>query len=134
NTNNTASQLRWYAPQSGGVAFPAAATHYTSFAATAQTSDINYTLPATAPAANGNLLLASSATPSVMAWSTNMVWDNTNARLGINTNSPSHVVHSINSGTTDERAAIFGIASASTSNQSVGVWGSASNNSTSNTG
>ncbi|MDP4289330.1 MAG: hypothetical protein Q8922_15555 [Bacteroidota bacterium] len=134
NTNNTPSQLRWYSPQNGGVGFPAASTHYTSIAAGSQSNDISYTLPTAAPVASGNLLLASSALPSAMAWSTNLVWDNANSRLGINTNAPAHPLHSVYAGTTDEIAAAYGLASASTSNQAIGVWGRASNNSSSNTG
>ncbi len=134
NTNNTASQLRLYASQNGGVSFPAASTHYTSFAAGSQSSDINYSLPTAAPATTGNLMLATNASPSAMAWSTNLVWDNSNLRLGINTNSPAHPLHSINSGTTDEIAAVYGIATGSTSNQAIGLWGRASNNSSANTG
>ena len=134
NTNNTPSQLRFYGAQNGGVNFPASGTHYSSFAAAGQTADINYTLPSNAPSANGNLLLASSGTSIAMAWSTNLVWDNTNSRLGINTASPMHSLHSVYSGTTDETAAIFGNATGSTTNQSIGVWGSATNTSTTNTG
>ena len=52
NTNNTASQLRMYEPQNGGVTFPGASTNFSSFAAGVQSADINYTLPTSQPAAN----------------------------------------------------------------------------------
>src|SRR5581483_9243734 len=134
NTNNSASQLRFYSAQNGGISFPSPSTHYTALAAAGQTADISYTLPSTAPSSNGNLLLASTASPSVMAWSSGLVWDNTNDRLGIKTTSPSHALHSVYSGTSDETAAIFGNATGSTTNQSIGVWGKASNTTTTNTG
>jgi len=106
-----------------------------SFAAGAQgTTNINYTLPITAPAANGNLLLATSGSSSAWSWSTGLVWDNTNSRLGINITTPSHPIHSVNSGTTDEIAAVYGNSTGSTTSQAIGMWGDASNTGTSNTG
>ena len=134
NTNNTASQLRFYGAQNGGGAFPASGTHYSGFVASSQSADINYTLPSASPVANGNLLLASSGSSSTMVWSTGLVWDNTNARLGINTTSPAYPLHSVYSATTDEIAAIYGNATGSTTNQAIGLWGDASNTNSSNTG
>ncbi len=134
NTNNIASQLRFYEAQNGGVKFPGASTNFTSFQAGVQSADIQYTLPTASPVASGNLLLATSGAASTMSWSTGLVWDNTNSRLGINTTTPSHPIHSIYSGTTDETAAVFGNSTGSTTNQSIGVWGDASNTGTSNTG
>lgn len=55
-------------------------------------------------------------------------------QVAINTTTTTHQVHSVNSGTTDELAAVWGQTTAATTNQSVGVWGSASNTSSSNTG
>ncbi len=52
NTNNTASQLRFYEAQNGGITMPGAATNYSAFKAGAQTADITYTLPTTQPSAN----------------------------------------------------------------------------------
>ncbi len=54
--------------------------------------------------------------------------------LGINTTSTTHQVSSLYTGTVDESAAIYGVASGSTASQSVGIWGRADNTSTSNTG
>jgi hypothetical protein len=53
---------------------------------------------------------------------------------GFGTTAPTHVVHAVNSATTDEVAAVLGNASGSTSNQAIGVWGDASNNASANTG
>ncbi|MHB8392421.1 MAG: hypothetical protein ACYDBH_23045, partial [Acidobacteriaceae bacterium] len=47
-------------------------------------------------------------------------------QVGINTTTPSHLLHSVYSGTSNEIAAIFGHASGATTNQAIGVWGSAS--------
>jgi len=58
-----------------------------------------------------------------------------NGFVGIGTSSPTHQLHVISSSTSDETAAVFGVASVgSNSSQSVGVWGRADNTSTSNTG
>ncbi|HYM19813.1 MAG TPA: hypothetical protein VEW28_02290 [Candidatus Kapabacteria bacterium] len=88
NTNNTAGQLRFYEAQSSSGAFPATSTYYTAFKAGTQSADITYTLPGSAPAANGNLLFATSGSSSTMSWSSGLVWDNSNTHLGINTSSP----------------------------------------------
>ncbi|MBS1560626.1 MAG: hypothetical protein JSS89_03395 [Bacteroidetes bacterium] len=45
---------------------------------------------------------------------------------GFGTTAPTHVVHVVNTATTDEVAAVLGNASGSTSNQAIGVWGDAS--------
>jgi hypothetical protein len=127
-------QLRFYQLNSG-TSYPAM-TYYTAFQAPSSftTVSIVYTLPASAPAADGNLLLATSGASSTMSWSSGLVWDNSNSRLGINTTSPSHPVHSVNSSTMDEIAAVLGNATGTTSNQAIGIWGDASNTSSSNTG
>jgi hypothetical protein len=130
NNDSVARGIRFYPPASGSYA----TRKYSSFTAGGQSATINYTLPTSAPLATGNLLLASSGTNSSMAWSTGLVWDNTNARLGVNTTTPGHPIHSLNTQTTDEIAAAYGNATASTTNQAIGIWGNASNTSTSNTG
>ncbi len=66
NNNGTASRLRFYEANSVIDAFPTATTFYTSFEAGDQAEDINYTLPTTAPAANGQVL--SSDTNGTMSW------------------------------------------------------------------
>jgi len=53
---------------------------------------------------------------------------------GFGTTAPTHVVHSLNTATTDELSAVYGLADGSTSNQAMGVWGDASNNAAANTG
>lgn len=55
---------------------------------------------------------------------------------GFGTTAPTHVVHALNTATTDELSAVYGNASgaASATNQAVGVWGDASNNAATNTG
>jgi hypothetical protein len=127
-------QLRFYQKNSGSNY--SSTTYYTSFQAPSSftSSNISYTLPASAPAANGNLLLATSGASSTWSWSTGLVWDNTNTRLGINTTTPMHPLHSINSGTTNEVAAVYGNSTASTTNQAIGVWGTASSTNAANTG
>ena len=65
NNDSAASQLRFYESNSDTGAFPAG-TNYTSFEAGDQSEDINYTLPTSAPASNGQLL--SSDTNGVMSW------------------------------------------------------------------
>ncbi len=76
NTNNTASQLRFYGAQNGGVNFPGASTHYTSFAAAGQTADFNYTLPASQPGAN-QVLAATNITGSG-PYNVTLGWQNEN--------------------------------------------------------
>ena len=139
NTGTTAStgtsrQLRFYQNNSNSN-YPST-IYFTSFQApsTFASGSISYTLPAAAPVATGNLLLATSGSSSTMSWSTGLVWDNTNSRLGVNTTSPSHPIHSVNSATTDEMAAVYGNATGSTTNQAIGIWGDASNTTTTNTG
>ncbi len=55
-------------------------------------------------------------------------------QIGINITTPVHQLHSLYTGTTDETAAIYGNATGATTNQAIGVWGDASNTSSSNTG
>lgn len=50
-----------------------------------------------------------------------------NGRVGINQTSPAHQLEVTNSSSTDEFAAVRGVASANTSNQAIGVWGDATN-------
>ena len=57
-----------------------------------------------------------------------------NGFVGIGTSSPTHQLDVVSSSTTDETAAVFGVATGSTTSQSVGVWGRADNTSSSNTG
>ena len=54
--------------------------------------------------------------------------------VGIGTSTPAHPLHSVNAATTDEIAALYGIATASTTNQAIGAWGTANNTSSLNTG
>ncbi|MBL7999056.1 MAG: hypothetical protein JNL32_10510, partial [Candidatus Kapabacteria bacterium] len=68
NTNNTASELRFYEAQAADGTFPASGTNYTAFRAGTQGVDITYTLPTTAPSTNGQVL--SSTTAGVMSWAT----------------------------------------------------------------
>ena len=55
-------------------------------------------------------------------------------RIGFQEAAPQHRVHSVASATTDEFAAVYGESDLSTANQVIGVWGDASNTSTTNTG
>ena len=52
----------------------------------------------------------------------------------INVTITTHQLHSLYTGTTDETAAIFGNTTGATTNQAIGIWGAATNTSTSNTG
>jgi hypothetical protein len=54
--------------------------------------------------------------------------------VGVNTSTSNHQLASVNSGTTDETAAIYGNASGATANQAIGIWARANNTSSSNTG
>ncbi|MFN8366050.1 MAG: hypothetical protein U0Y96_02275 [Candidatus Kapaibacterium sp.] len=65
NTDGTARQLRFYEAQTADGAFPATGTNFTAFKAAAQTADITYTLPSTAPTA-GQIL--SSDASGNMSW------------------------------------------------------------------
>ncbi len=67
NTDGTARQLRFYEAQTADGAFPATGTNFTAFKAAAQTADITYTLPSTAPTA-GQIL--SSDASGNMSWTT----------------------------------------------------------------
>ncbi|MFN8366545.1 MAG: hypothetical protein U0Y96_04800 [Candidatus Kapaibacterium sp.] len=111
----TASELRFYEPSASG-------SNYSAFKASAQTTDLTYTLPATAPTAgqvlssdaSGNLSWVAQSSGSVSGsgtatqvafWSTssalssssNLYWDNTNSRLGIGTgatvSAPLHIIN-----------------------------------------
>ncbi len=55
-------------------------------------------------------------------------------QVAINTTTTSHQLHSVYTGTTDEVAAIYGNANAASTNQVIGLWGSASNTGATNTG
>jgi hypothetical protein len=59
NTSNTAAELRLFEPNGSG-------TNYTAFKAQAQSANLTYTLPPSAPAADGYVL--SSTTAGVMSW------------------------------------------------------------------
>jgi len=134
NTGNYGPrQLRFYENNSAGN-FNSA--NYTAFVAPSSfgSGSIIYTLPSSPATTTGNLLWTTSGNASTMNWTGNLVWDDANSRLGINTTSPLHPVHSVNSGTTDEIAALYGNATASSTNQAIGVWGRANNTSSSNTG
>ncbi|MBK9248848.1 MAG: hypothetical protein IPM69_12235 [Ignavibacteria bacterium] len=52
NTNNTASELRFYEAQSTNGAFPAAGTNFTSFKAGAMSANVAYSLPTAQGSAN----------------------------------------------------------------------------------
>lgn len=55
-------------------------------------------------------------------------------QVAINTTTTTHQLHSVNSATTDELAAVSGQTTATSTNQTIGIWGSASSTSSSNTG
>ncbi|MBX7153659.1 MAG: hypothetical protein K1X91_01770 [Bacteriodetes bacterium] len=67
NTDNTASELKFFEAQAADGDFPAAGTNYTAFKAGVQSADVTYTLPTAAPTTNGQVL--SSSTAGVMSWS-----------------------------------------------------------------
>lgn len=58
----------------------------------------------------------------------------TNGRIGVNQDTIRHQFEVRNSATSDEFAAVRGVASASTTSQAIGVWGDASNTGSTNTG
>ena len=72
NNNSSASQIRFYEPHGTTGSFPGAA-NYTSFQAGAQTADINYTLPTSAPTADGQVMTATTA--GDMSWSAGLEVD-----------------------------------------------------------
>lgn len=63
NTDGTARGIRWYEPNTSETY---AGVYYTEIKAGVQTGNISYTLPAAAPAANGYVLVCSTA--GVMSW------------------------------------------------------------------
>ena len=65
NNDGASSQLRFYEANGTTGPFPNG-TNYTSFEAGAQSADINYTLPTSAPAADGHVL--SSTAAGAMSW------------------------------------------------------------------
>lgn len=67
-TSNTTGELRIYEPNSTTGTFPATGIFYTAFKAQAQDSNYTYTLPASAPVSNGQVLTAS--TGGTMSWAT----------------------------------------------------------------
>ncbi len=83
NNNNTADELRLGIPSSSGA-------YYTAFKAGAQSASITYTLPTALPAANNGLL--TSSTTGILSWGSNLAWDNSNYRLGLNTTAPATTV------------------------------------------
>lgn len=87
NVDNTARALRFYEPNSS---FTYSGTNYTSFKAGTQSANIDYTLPVSAPAQNGAVMLAS--TTGTMSWSSNLAWDGSNSRLAVNTSSANTTV------------------------------------------
>ncbi|MBL7975936.1 MAG: hypothetical protein JNJ85_13555, partial [Candidatus Kapabacteria bacterium] len=105
--SGTATELRLYEPSASG-------NNYTAFKAAAQSTDLTYTWPTSGPSAgqvlssdaSGNLSWIAPSTGSItgsgsntqvafftgatsLASSSNMIWDNTNSRLGIFSSSPS---------------------------------------------
>ncbi|MGE3801099.1 MAG: beta strand repeat-containing protein [Candidatus Kapaibacterium sp.] len=79
NNDNSASQIRFYEANATTGSFPPAGTNYTSFQAATQAADITYTLPATPPAVNGDVLTATTA--GVMSWTTLSTTVSTDATL-----------------------------------------------------
>lgn len=77
-SSGTAGQLQFQNP---------AGTNKSTFAAGAQSANINYMLPTFAPPQNGSFMLSSTA--GAMSWARDLSWDTTNTRLGINTTTPS---------------------------------------------
>jgi len=131
NTDNTARGISLFGPN---TSLNYSGAFSTTFKAGSQTSNIQYLLPTSAPQDNGNLLLAASGVTNAMSWSSGLVWSGSDRRLGINTTSPMHSLHSVTSSTSDESAAIFGSISEGSANQTIGVWGSTSNASSNNAG
>ncbi len=76
-SSGTAGQLQFQNP---------AGTNKSTFAAGAQSANINYMLPTFAPPQNGSFMLSSTA--GAMSWARDLSWDTTNKRLGINTTTP----------------------------------------------
>ena len=69
NNDGASSQLRFYESNSTTGHFPNG-TNYTSFEAGAQSVDISYTLPTSAPTADGHVL--TSTTTGTMSWSNSL--------------------------------------------------------------
>lgn len=105
NTNNAASELRFYEAQSATGTFPAAGTNYTAFKAGVQSADVTYTLPTGAPAANAYALVCT--TGGVMSWSAIAP---TGFTAALNTSSPNNTVNAssltASGGTTNQDAVI----------------------------
>ncbi|HRE59434.1 MAG TPA: hypothetical protein PLW09_16615, partial [Candidatus Kapabacteria bacterium] len=68
NNDNHARELRFYEAHSSSYPLFPFYTNYTAFKAQAQSTDITYTLPASAPTSNGQVL--SSTTEGVLSWIT----------------------------------------------------------------
>ena len=69
NNDTSASALRFYEPNSATGSFPSGA-NYTAFVADTQSADITYTLPSTAPSADGQVL--TSTTGGLMSWASEL--------------------------------------------------------------
>ncbi|MBS1910450.1 MAG: hypothetical protein JST22_00565 [Bacteroidetes bacterium] len=54
--------------------------------------------------------------------------------VGIGTTTPQHPLHVVNGSSTDETAAVYGVAARTTTNQAIGVWGDADSTGAGNTG
>ncbi|MBL7974016.1 MAG: hypothetical protein JNJ85_03835, partial [Candidatus Kapabacteria bacterium] len=88
NNTNNASELRFYeANSTTSGAFPPTGINYTAFKAAAQTADITYTLPSSAPTA-GQIL--SSDASGIMSWVSGSGL--TNFTESVNTSSPNTTV------------------------------------------
>lgn len=87
NTNNTASELRFYEAQSATGTFPAAGTNYTAFKAGVQSADITYTLP-TADGSSGYVLSTNGS--GTLSWIASSV---TGFTAALNTSSPNNTVN-----------------------------------------
>ncbi|MBK8909763.1 MAG: hypothetical protein IPM61_00380 [Chlorobi bacterium] len=71
NNDNAPSELRFFEAETGTGAFPSG-TNYTAFkAASVQTGDITYTLPAAAPSTDERLLLSTSG--GTLSWGRRMI-------------------------------------------------------------
>ena len=81
NNDNAASQLRLYEAYNTSGAFPNG-TNYSSFEAGAQTVDINYILPATAPANAGEVLTAIGLSTTGSTTTVTLEWTESGVPVG----------------------------------------------------
>lgn len=109
NTNNTASELRFYEAQSATGTFPAAGTNYTAFKAGTQAANITYTLP-TADGSNGAVLATNGSGTLNWYLLANLISSFPGYAVALNTSSPNNTVNAssltASGGTTNQDAVI----------------------------